>query len=984
MKKNINFSKFKKIILVILCSITLFFSMPVKSKADFWESLVDVVLKLPDAVMRILNNQISGQPVTKFKINLNLKGWDDETRGSIYNFEITPYDIFTSGLEAEYTDRDGNVVGTYTKIPLLDINFFDKDNENVAKDSANILRPVIANIYKSLRNLVLVLMMVILLYVGIRIIVSTAVTDQVKYKQWLMDWVVGICLLLLMQYIMSFLMNVNEIVLEMLGDNKEASYYISLSKLGGGIDLSENSWGSVSDKATKGNSDYEASYEYFFNKHLDIANSNGGGDINSEGNYNFNSDTGTINVDSRKDWGDNGNVFINARIFRFSDTGKNTAIVWGTGIAVGLINPILGGLATWGASAAVGEDNETDWADKTVYRCNLMEYIRTITTFGSKYVYIYTGSGSYSTFTNSEEVDKGDSVFMGYAILYLLLVIETCMFLYTYIKRVFKLAFYTMIAPLIAFMYPIDKLGDGKAQAFNTWFKEYLFNVLIQPLHLLLYTVFIYAAMELMQESIIYAIGAYAYMIAAEKFFKKIFGFDKAPGGAPSGLANPAVGGAAMRGLDKLAGVGPGAKGGKDGKKDSGASGSKIKLAKKKLPGATPTGSGTPHSSGIPGSSGGSGGGSFGGGESGGSSSGTPGAPGRGNRSGKGFWDAARERRSRKIGRAITGGRADSIGQAFKGNKLDMLKTGGKFVGRNVRKAGSRLAGGALGLGAGILAGTIASAVTGEDQFGKGIYAGTKVGWNRGGQIGDWAAEKAGNWYDENRRLQASDENNTGLAADLRLDDLRKEAPEAFAGRSVDEINALHDALEYGDIKAEDLDDMFDCLERADNAEEAYDTYKTNSKFDLSDAKKFEDAVNYEAKYNKEIGKAVEAEKGQLSMDIDKQYAEEEAAKKAEIDDQIAEREYKQKKLEQEINKILNKRNPTDSDRNELGRYQRQQSKNEKQIGSLQAEKTHMDSDEYRQQRDASKSKAIEQAILERKKEEARKIMERKKYIYKK
>ena len=45
--------------------------------------------------------------------------------------------------------------------------------------------------------------------------------------------------------------------------------------------------------------------------------------------------------------------------------------------------------------------------------------------------------------------------------------------------------FLIMIAPLITVTYAIDKAGDGKAQAFSIWIKEFAVNVLIQPLHAL-------------------------------------------------------------------------------------------------------------------------------------------------------------------------------------------------------------------------------------------------------------------------------------------------------------------------------------------------------------------------------------------------------------------------------------------------------------------------------------------------------------------
>ena len=60
------------------------------------------------------------------------------------------------------------------------------------------------------------------------------------------------------------------------------------------------------------------------------------------------------------------------------------------------------------------------------------------------------------------------------------------------------------------------------------WFKEYTFNILIQPFHLLIYTVLVGAAMSLAQESLIYAIVAIYFVIPAEKLLRKFFKFDNA------------------------------------------------------------------------------------------------------------------------------------------------------------------------------------------------------------------------------------------------------------------------------------------------------------------------------------------------------------------------------------------------------------------------------------------------------------------------
>ena len=84
----------------------------------------------------------------------------------------------------------------------------------------------------------------------------------------------------------------------------------------------------------------------------------------------------------------------------------------------------------------------------------------------------------------------------GYTLIFVALVIYTIMFLFRYLKRLLMLTFLTIIAPFVAMTYPLDKLNDGNAQAFNMWLKEYIFNLLIQPVHLVLYTVLIGSAMD--------------------------------------------------------------------------------------------------------------------------------------------------------------------------------------------------------------------------------------------------------------------------------------------------------------------------------------------------------------------------------------------------------------------------------------------------------------------------------------------------------
>lgn len=144
----------------------------------------------------------------------------------------------------------------------------------------------------------------------------------------------------------------------------------------------------------------------------------------------------------------------------------------------------------------------------------------------------------------------------GYILMYFCLIVFTVVFAFQYLKRVIYMAFLTIIAPLVALTYPIDKINDGKAQAFDMWFKEYIFNLLIQPMHIILYYVLVSSATELALNNPIYGIVAIGFMLPAEKLLRKFFGFEKAqtPGGLLGGPAGTAL---AMTAMNKILGKNP-------------------------------------------------------------------------------------------------------------------------------------------------------------------------------------------------------------------------------------------------------------------------------------------------------------------------------------------------------------------------------------------------------------------------------------------
>ena len=126
----------------------------------------------------------------------------------------------------------------------------------------------------------------------------------------------------------------------------------------------------------------------------------------------------------------------------------------------------------------------------------------------------------------------------GYVLIYVTLVVFTITFTWKYLKRVIYMAFLTLIAPLISLTYPLDKVKDGQAQAFSMWLREYIFNALLQVVHLLVYCIFVGTGSEmLVSGNPLFAIAAIGFLIPAENFIKKLFGFDKANAGSVIGAA---------------------------------------------------------------------------------------------------------------------------------------------------------------------------------------------------------------------------------------------------------------------------------------------------------------------------------------------------------------------------------------------------------------------------------------------------------------
>lgn len=343
------------------------------------------------------------------------------------------------------------------KVALLDANFFQEvDDEyksekigagNVGDDSDTgnstiaDLKGTISTWYQALRMVAIVGLLSVLVYVGLRMVTSAVATDKAKYKEMFVDWVIALCLVFFLHYIMVFTMTM---VQEL--------------------------------------------------QNLFISNNNS---ITAEG------ETKTKT--------------INTVLVHFNSPGEL----------------LLDNMTS---------NDEPVYAIEpwdTYFPTNLVGYNRILA-------------------SNPDAIPK-----LTYTIMYLALTFYTVYFFFIYIKRVIILTFLTIIAPLVALTYPIDKVKDSKAQAFEFWLREYIVNSMIPIVHLILYTVLVTSALDLAVKSPLYAICVLAFIVPAEKIVKEMFGIKSSTAPALGGFAGGAL---AAQMVQKL---GKGGKDkGKDGKSD--------------------------------------------------------------------------------------------------------------------------------------------------------------------------------------------------------------------------------------------------------------------------------------------------------------------------------------------------------------------------------------------------------------------------------
>ena len=113
--------------------------------------------------------------------------------------------------------------------------------------------------------------------------------------------------------------------------------------------------------------------------------------------------------------------------------------------------------------------------------------------------------------------------FVLWSIAYWILVSYQLRFLIAYAKRFLSIGVLIMVSPIVCVTNAIDKAGDGRAQGVQTLFKELLVNIYIQPIHVIIFEVFIITANNIATKAPVIAIAFLFALARVEKIVKTVF-----------------------------------------------------------------------------------------------------------------------------------------------------------------------------------------------------------------------------------------------------------------------------------------------------------------------------------------------------------------------------------------------------------------------------------------------------------------------------
>ena len=110
----------------------------------------------------------------------------------------------------------------FNKIPVLNVNVFN--TSDTKEDSiAMRIRTTVATWYVSIRNISIVLLAFVLVYIGIRMSMATVASDRANYKKMLINWISAVLIVFFIHFIMIAVFYINDTLISMLDKSNKTS-----------------------------------------------------------------------------------------------------------------------------------------------------------------------------------------------------------------------------------------------------------------------------------------------------------------------------------------------------------------------------------------------------------------------------------------------------------------------------------------------------------------------------------------------------------------------------------------------------------------------------------------------------------------------------------------------------------------------------------------------------------------------------------------
>lgn len=129
----------------------------------------------------------------------------DDTRKTIYNMLLSPEDIFSNRVQITNANIFSSKFDEDGQINSSDWNLFN----HLMKQ----LKQATAGLYYITRNLAVVILLCLLIYAGIRIVMSSNVaTEKAKWKEYLYDWLKALALVMFVHILMIGIFYISDVI----------------------------------------------------------------------------------------------------------------------------------------------------------------------------------------------------------------------------------------------------------------------------------------------------------------------------------------------------------------------------------------------------------------------------------------------------------------------------------------------------------------------------------------------------------------------------------------------------------------------------------------------------------------------------------------------------------------------------------------------------------------------------------------------------